>query len=195
MYASVDGASRGEILDLYDVLDISELGLAVRCPSAMEINRQVDLCLDLAESDEQMSATARVVWSDSAGRVGLGFPALSDSALYQLREWLFLNATAGAANAASPSATSLTATESSLRPNYTDTLGATSAVQREAESLGTDLEAVLSLIALRSHSLLRASGAAIAHKLAQLGCGLELWDGIQFLECRSERIGKALYRS
>ena len=35
-------------------------------------------------------------------------------------------------------------------------------MQREAESLGSDLEAVLSLIASRSQSLLRASGAAIA---------------------------------
>ena len=46
--------------------------------------------------------------------------------------------------------------------NYTDTLTAASAVQREAESLGSDLEAVLSLVASRSQSLLRASGAAIA---------------------------------
>ena len=35
-------------------------------------------------------------------------------------------------------------------------------MQREAESLGSDLEAVLSLVASRSQSLLRASGAAIA---------------------------------
>jgi hypothetical protein len=35
-------------------------------------------------------------------------------------------------------------------------------VQREAESLNSDLEAVLSLVASRSQSLLRASGAAIA---------------------------------
>ena len=48
------------------------------------------------------------------------------------------------------------------RPNYTDTLTAASAVQREAESQGSDLEAVLSLVASRSQSLLRASGAAIA---------------------------------
>jgi putative methionine-R-sulfoxide reductase with GAF domain len=49
-----------------------------------------------------------------------------------------------------------------VRRNYTDTLTAASAVQREAESLGSNLEAVLSLIASRSQSLLRASGAAIA---------------------------------
>jgi len=35
-------------------------------------------------------------------------------------------------------------------------------VQKEAESLGVDLEAVLALVASRSRSLLRAAGAAIA---------------------------------
>ena len=49
-----------------------------------------------------------------------------------------------------------------LRQNYTDILTAASAVQREAESLGSDLKAVLALIAFRARSLLRASGAAIA---------------------------------
>lgn len=161
-YASFAGASKNEMLDLYEILDISECGVAVQCPSPMEINRQVELCLDLAESKEQISATARVVWSDSAGRVGLGFPALANPALHRLREWLFLNAMAAAANAASSSTAPPSTSRSMFRPNYTDTLTASSAVQREAESLGTDLEAVLSLIALRSHSLLRASGAAIA---------------------------------
>jgi len=161
-YASFAGASKNEMLDLYEILDISEYGVAVQCPSPMEINQQVELCLDLAESKEQISATARVVWADSTGRVGLGFPALANPALHRLREWLFLNAMAGAANAASSSSVPSSASRSMFRPNYTDTLTASSAVQREAESLGTDLEAVLSLIAHRSHSLLRASGAAIA---------------------------------
>jgi putative methionine-R-sulfoxide reductase with GAF domain len=162
-YASFGGASKNEMLDLYEVLNISEDGVAIQCPSPMEVNQQVELCLDLAESNEHLSAPARVVWSDPAGRLGLEFPALSDPTLHRLREWLFLNAMAGAANSASPSTAPSTIPElATLRPNYTDTLTAASAVQREAESLGTDLAAVLSLIAVRSHSLLRASGAAIA---------------------------------
>jgi putative methionine-R-sulfoxide reductase with GAF domain len=162
-YASFSGASKSEMLDLYEVLDISEIGVAVQCPSPMEINQQVDLCLDLAEASGQISATARVAWSDSTGRVGLGFPALTESAARRLREWLFLNAMAAAANAASSAElASSTPLHSAFRPNYTDTLSAVSAVQREAESLGRDLEAVLSLVASRCQSLLRASGAAIA---------------------------------
>jgi GAF domain-containing protein len=129
----------------------------------METNQQVELCLDLAEATGQISATARAVWSDSAGRVGLGLAALPESTQRRLREWLFLNAMAAAANAASSAAHSSAAPERSLlQPSYTDMLAAVSAVQREAESLGSDIEAVLALVASRSQSLLRASGAAIA---------------------------------
>ena len=162
-YASFFGSSENETLDLYEILDISEVGVAVQCVSPMEIGKQVDVCLDLAEAREQISTTARVVWSDSAGRVGLGLAPLPNSALHCLREWLFLNAMAAAANAAASGAQpSSMPARSVLRPNYTDTLTAASAVQRECESLGADIEAVLALVASRSQSLLRASGAAIA---------------------------------
>ncbi len=162
-YASFSGASRSEMLDLYEVLDISEVGVAVQCAAPMRVDQQVELCLDLAEARGQISASARVVWSDDTGRVGLALPPLTNSALHRLREWLFLNAMAGAANAASSAdSPSAAPAHTVLRPTYTDTLTAATAVQREAESLGSDLEAVLSLVALRSQSLLRASGAAIA---------------------------------
>src|SRR5258708_2398562 len=162
-YATFGDASGSEMLDLNEILDISEVGVAVQCASPMKVDQQVDLCLDLWEAGGQISANARVVWSDATGRAGLALPALTNSALHRLREWLFLNAMAGAANAAAstpiPSATPEPAV---VRPNYTDTLTAASAVQREAESLGSDLDGVLSLISSRSQSLLRASGAAIA---------------------------------
>jgi putative methionine-R-sulfoxide reductase with GAF domain len=162
-YASFRGASRSEMLNLYEVLDISEVGVSLQCPSPLEMNRQVELSLDLAEASEQISASARVIWSDSTGRVGLSLPPLTHAAQHRLREWLFLNAMAAAANAASPAdLSSATPEHSVIRPDYTDTLTAASAVQREAESLGSDLEALLALVASRSQSLLRASGAAIA---------------------------------
>jgi hypothetical protein len=166
-YASFSVASKSEMLDLNEILDISEVGVAVQCAAPMEVDRQLEVSLDLAEAGEPISVTARVVWSDSAGRVGLGLAPLPGSDLRRLREWLFLNAMAGAANAGSsatpPPAPPLhSVLHSVLRPSYTDTLTAASAVQREAESLGSDLDAVLSLIASRSQSLLRASGAAIA---------------------------------
>jgi hypothetical protein len=163
-YATFTGDSNsGAMLDLNEVLDISEVGLAVQSALPMKVDQQVELCLDLAEASGQISTAARVVWSDSTGRVGLALTALPNSELHRLREWLFLNAMAGAANAAaSPGSQPAPEGHAVLRPAYTDTLNAASAVQREAESLGSDVEAVLSLIASRSHSLLRASGAAIA---------------------------------
>lgn len=189
-YATFRGASQSEMLDLYEVLDISEVGVAVQCGLPLEINQQVDLCLDLAEARGQIATTARVVWSDG-GRAGLGLPALADSDQRRLREWLFLNAMAGAANATSGSALASATPSFVLRPNYTDTLSATSAVQREVESLGSNLEAVLSLIASRSQSMLHASGAAIA--LAENDLNAKFFNakdlnadvGVNLMNCRA----------
>ena len=80
-YASVPGASPGEMLDLYEVLDMSEGGVALQCSLPLAIDQTVELALDLAEASGQISTTARVAWLDSAGRVGLGFSPLTHSAL------------------------------------------------------------------------------------------------------------------
>lgn len=159
-YATFTPAAPGEMLDLHEVLDISERGVAVQCSLPLQVDQTVGLNLDLAEGTGRISTHARVVWTDDGGRVGLSLPLLSDSDAHHLQEWLFLNAMAAAANAAeSPGPDS----PSPAPPqNYSDVLTAASAVQREAESLGADIEAVLSLIVSRSQSLLRASGAAIA---------------------------------
>lgn len=161
-YASFSAASHGEMLDLYEVLNISESGLALHCSWPMEVNQTVELCLDLAEAGGKISGTARVVWFDATGRVGFAFPILTDASKRQLSDWLLLNALASAANAESLEAPSGDLQSPIPRQNYTDILSAASAVQKEAESLGLDLEAILALVASRSRSLLRASGAAIA---------------------------------
>ena len=163
-YASFSGASKSEMLDLYELLDISELGVAMQCAAPMEVDRPVELCLDLAESSGQIFASARVIWSDSAGRVGLSFPlwpippraaCASGSSSTQ---WL------GAANAVISSGGRRAKSRYRPAPGLnTDTLTAASAVQREAESLGSDLEAVLSLVDNPVPApVLHASGAAIA---------------------------------
>jgi GAF domain-containing protein len=161
-YVTVDHAAAGELQDLYEILDMSEGGLALQCSLPLAINQSVELSLDLAETSGQISTPARVAWLHSAGRVGLGFSPLTPSALRRLREWLFLNALAATANAESSASASKDGESLVLRQNYTDMLSAASAVQREAESLGSDLKAALALIAFRVRSLLRASGAAIA---------------------------------
>jgi hypothetical protein len=161
-YATFPAVRKNQMLDLHEVLDISETGVALQCAEAMEPNQQVDFCLDLAEAPGQILTTAKVIWSNSSGRVGLSFSPLRKADLHRLQQWLFLNAMAGAANAACcPEFASLVQAPA-VRPNFTDTLTAVSAVQREAESLGSDLEAILTLVVCRSRSLLQGSGAAIA---------------------------------
>src|SRR5579863_10028367 len=126
-YASFMGASKSEMLDLYEILDISEAGVAVHCASPLEVNQAVNLWLDLAEAGGQISATARVVWSDSTGRVGFSLPPLPDVSARRLQQWLFLNAMVAATNA--PSLPPSNASQNSiLRQNYTDMLAAAAAV-------------------------------------------------------------------
>lgn len=162
-YASFSAQSQSAMLDLHEIINISEDGVAIQCNAPLEVNRRVDLCLDLAECDGEIYTTGKVIWSNAAGLTGLHFADLSPVSLFRLREWLFLNAMAGAANADEAAlAGSSAALHIPALPGYSDTLAAVSAVQRQVEALGSDLVAALQLIAGRSEKLVRASGAAIA---------------------------------
>ena len=162
-YASFARECEGTILDLNEIVDISEDGVAIQCSTQLDLNRNVELCLDLAEASGQIYTAGRVIWSSAAGRAGFRFSDLPPASLLVLREWLFLNAMAGAANAqADADLLAPSPAREAVRPNYTDTLAALTAVKREIESLGDDLAAALQLIAARARTLLRASGAAIA---------------------------------
>ena len=140
------------MLDLHEIVDLSEEGIAIQCHFPLEVNRSASLCLDLAGA-ENIYATGQVIWSNASGRAGLQFTQLAPVGLLRLREWLFLNAMAGAPAAAETVPP---------RPGYTDTLTALSAVQREVEALASDLPGALRLIAARAQVLLRASGTALA---------------------------------
>jgi hypothetical protein len=48
------------------------------------------------------------------------------------------------------------------QPSYTDSLAAVNAIKRQVEALGDDIAAALQLIAARTQTLLRSSGAALA---------------------------------
>jgi len=202
-YATFTAEAQGSMLDLHEIVDISENGVAIQCHSPLPLERRLNLCLDLADS-EHIYTTGHVVWSNASGRTGLRFSELSPDTVSRLRQWLFVNVMAGVANSeanesanreatsqanaeatevanseatpeanaeatgetaeAAAEAAAFTASRVDLapRPSYTDTLAAVSAVQRQAEALGSDLAAVLQLIAGRAQTLVRASGAAIA---------------------------------
>jgi GAF domain-containing protein/PilZ domain-containing protein/Sel1 repeat-containing protein len=174
-YASFIGASKGLVLDLHEIVDISEDGASLQCPSPLALNRNYDLRLDLAEASVEIYTTAQVMWSDASGRAGFRFVQLPESSLLRLRDWLFVNAMASVLNAETTTARGLAPPvptdpgKSAPRPDFTNTLSALSAVQREVESLGTDLDASFRLIAVRAHALVQATGAAIALAAADPG--------------------------
>jgi putative methionine-R-sulfoxide reductase with GAF domain len=161
-YASFTGASKGKLPDLNEILDISEDGVAVQCAAPLEQKHSFGLCLDLAEASGQIYTTGEVVWADGSGRCGFHFAELPPASLFHLREWLFLNAMAGVANAQARRENAGLAPEVASRPGPSETLDVLHAVEKEVEAAGADLEAALQLIAARAQTLTRASGAAIA---------------------------------
>src|SRR6266436_9520230 len=54
-YASLNGGSDDMVLDLSEILDISESGIAIQTSSSWEISRILNLCLDLSRSEEHTS--------------------------------------------------------------------------------------------------------------------------------------------
>jgi putative methionine-R-sulfoxide reductase with GAF domain len=156
-YATFTAESQGATLDLHEIVDISEDGVALQCHSPLEVKARVNLCLDLAECPEHIYTTGQVIWSNSSGRAGVRFSELPPKSLSRLREWLFVNVMAGVANGETQIGSAV-----APRPNYSDTLAAVTAVQRQVEALGSDLAGTLRLLAERAQTLVRASGAAIA---------------------------------
>jgi putative methionine-R-sulfoxide reductase with GAF domain len=163
------------VLDLSEILDISERGAAIQTSSPWDLSRDVNLCLDLSETKTYLHTTGHVVWADKAGRIGVSFAELPEDSRRKLKEWLFLNAMVGAANYAAlhgdldpeparPSKARMQPTlksEDDSRADYTTTLVALAAVQREVEAQG-NLASALRLIAQRSQAFTRANGCAIA---------------------------------
>ncbi len=180
-YASLNGSSDDMVLDLSEVLDISERGASIQTSSSWDVSRELNLCLDLSETKTYLHTTGQVVWADPSGKIGVCFPNLSEGSRRKLKEWLFLNAMVGAANyaarhgdlqlepkgrAASQAPRSLGRADESRaeesRADYTSTLAALWAVQREVESQGSNLDSALGLIAERARAFTRANGSAIA---------------------------------
>jgi putative methionine-R-sulfoxide reductase with GAF domain len=90
-YASLNGSSSGQILDLSEIVDISEAGMAIQTSFPLAVQRSVNLCLDLTATKACIHTKGEVIWCDGTGRVGISFPQMPDDALRQLKEWLFVN--------------------------------------------------------------------------------------------------------
>lgn len=159
-YARFDEKSDG--VELSEILDISEEGVAIQTSTPRELDQNLDLCLDLSETNCQVKTSARVVRLDASGRAAIRFPDMPEAARRQLKEWLFLNAMMAAVNQNPALAEAAPTIEEETHFDFTSRLMALSAVDREVETLGADLDAALELIATRALSFTSASGAAIA---------------------------------
>jgi GAF domain/PilZ domain/Sel1 repeat len=162
-YASFANDSKGAMLDLHEIVDISEDGMAIQCHSPIDVAQSVELCLDLDDCPQRIYTRGRVIWSNPSGRTGLRFSELPPDALSRLREWLFVNVMAGVANGEAEIAAFTGARDADPpRPGYSDILAALTAVQRQVQTAGPDLAGALKIITERAQALLRASGVAIA---------------------------------
>jgi putative methionine-R-sulfoxide reductase with GAF domain len=166
-YASFSADAKNPMLELHEIIDISEDGVAIQCHTLLENGQRVNLCLDLSECSDHIYTTGQVIWSNTSGRTGLRFAELRPLSLLRLREWLFLNAMSSAANAEDLSVSfggpALSASDHPpIRTSHSDKLAAVNAVQREVEAVGRDLSSALKLLAARAQTLVHASGAAIA---------------------------------
>lgn len=158
-------------LDLNEILDISESGVAIQTATPLELNRDLQVCLDLSETGSRIHTNAWVVWTDSHGRAGIRLPELSEPSRTQLQQWLLRNSLAESNAPVTdmpgmppPDAVAFDESDEELAapPDYTSVLTALSAVAREVEAIGPDLDAALALIAHRASVFTRSTGAAIA---------------------------------
>ena len=180
VYASFNGSQTGMVVDLSELLDLHEDGFAVQTSERLEVNRAVNLCLDLPETKSFIHGSGQVIWSDDAGRGGIRFSGLSDGSRQILKEWLFTNLLIAGSNHAARSeqlarrqgeekespelAPVVEARALSVVPisDGSGTVSLVEAVRREVREIGDDFDAVLHLITERALSLTGASGAALA---------------------------------
>jgi TPR repeat protein/putative methionine-R-sulfoxide reductase with GAF domain len=128
-YASLNGSSSGQILDLSEIVDISEAGMAIQTSFPLEVQRSVNLCLDLTATRACIHTKGEVIWCDGTGRVGISFPQMPDDALRQLKEWLFVNVMVACVNyradlLSASSSVSSSATQLAANPLFTNQFAA-----------------------------------------------------------------------
>ncbi len=96
-YASLNGSAQGAVVELNEILNLSETGMCLQASSQMKTNRLLPLCLDLSATASRIYLVGHVVWSESSGRTGIRFPEVSPPELKLLQQWLEANANAEAA--------------------------------------------------------------------------------------------------
>ena len=167
-YANLSGSAQGAVLELCEIINISEEGVCIQASSPMKTNRLLPLCVELSETGGRIHVVGHVVWSDALGRTGIRFPEMSESGRGQLNEWLQVNIRAETAHAEAADAHRIEAdrptvqTKSGSASSYTSQVSEWAEIQKEVELCGPDLDPALHLIVQRALTMTWASGTAIA---------------------------------
>ncbi len=166
-YASLNGSAQGAVVELSEILNLSETGMCLQASSQMKTNRLLPLCLDLSATASRIYLVGHVVWSDASGRTGIRFPEVSPPELKLLQSWLEANANAEAAAHVSASEPQEPAPREvqgkpASSPGYSSLLNEWAEIEKDVDGCGTDLDPALHLIAQRALTLTWASGTAIA---------------------------------
>lgn len=175
-YASFGGLGGGMVLDLSEVHDISPEGISLRAVTApLEVDRTLNIVLDLSETKTYINATGTVIWKDDSGRCGIRFGNMPESSLRQLKSWLLFNTLTALTKTVGPGSESELAevveepAAEPESPHFVADAPTLNSIRGQAEELREDPPAALEFLADRARLLTRASGAAIA-----LGDGREM---------------------
>jgi putative methionine-R-sulfoxide reductase with GAF domain len=170
-YANLSGSAQGAVLELNEILNISESGMCIQASAPMKVNRLLPLGIDLSETGVQIRTVGHVVWSDPSGRTGIRFPDMAAPSLAQLKDWLAANARVGSAASLEGTTAPDDRDDLARRPvqakptaasGYTSLVTEWAEIDKEVDLCGPDLEPALHLIAQRALTLTWASGTAIA---------------------------------
>jgi GAF domain-containing protein/Sel1 repeat-containing protein/PilZ domain-containing protein len=175
VYASFAGPRTSMVLDLSELLDVHEDGFSVQTGEKLEVNRPVNLSLELVETKSYVHGTGHVVWSDGPGRAAIRFSGLADPARQLLKEWLFVNLLIGCANHDARARQLAQRDVEALpppvdepavpEPDLSGLLSALEVVRREIRA-AMDFDAALQLVTERALGFTGASGAALAYLTA-----------------------------
>ena len=169
-YANLGGTSPAAVLELSEILNISESGMCIQASSQMKVNRLLPLGLDLSETCTHIQVVGHVVWSEPSGKTGIRFPEMPEASMVQLEQWLTANAKAGAATSQAD-ANNQGFDNVAHRPvrgkptsasGYSSLVNEWAEIEKEVELCGPDLEPALHIIAQRALTLTWASGTGIA---------------------------------
>src|SRR5215472_7544277 len=164
-YANLRGSAQGAVLNLCEVLNISEDGMCIQASSQMKVNRLLPLSLELSETGARIHIVSHVIWSEASGKTGVRFPEMSEASRNQLKEWLEINRKAEAAHAVS---VHLQDVEHHIQAkpgsasSYSSLVSEWAEIQKEVELCGPELDPALHIIVQRALTMTWASGTAIA---------------------------------